>query len=451
MAVPPGIVCTHHKRPAGYRRAVKSNTGSPNIRTNTAPPSYESVANQGTPRTSATSRISESSPLLSQQATKASDGGFLRHIFIAINVIVCLVLLDKVLPASPPKHRYPAPSSFVNLTASMVCYDEGRREYTAQLGGVPPEWHWREACELTPIDLGAGAAVAKGRINYCENLRPYGEEPLVIGHWIVDDESCRPHWPLSLTPGNCVEVGTRQFSARMIPPPGVNPYRVCQNPPRAFTPQGEERIPDVCDIQEDGSIVGLWFVRSYGRDCTPHWSGITDKHCAAFDRHEFEATLQDIPDGLSALDLCASYPDRAHGLTERCEQRGGDAVGIWYERDARCRPLLFDVHDQGCQQSNIRRIQAKVRDIDEAHDDWHRQSTIADRAAGSTTPLSWHGRQYVPINCEKPHIKPIWFYYALYDVEDKQCQPSLVATGNLAQSPDDDQDVSLPDFQDDDT
>ncbi|KIY45214.1 hypothetical protein FISHEDRAFT_61379 [Fistulina hepatica ATCC 64428] len=391
-------------------------------------------------------RPAESSPLLGQHTAKKPDGSLsvvIHSKFFFVGLIVCIVLsISRVLSPVPDRHIVSSP--FVNLTANQICRDQGQREYTAQLVDIPLDWHWKEACELMLLDMDAGAVAARESVNYCENLRPNGEEPLVVGHWIVDDESCRPHWPLYLTPGNCVALGIRQFSAHMIPPLGIDPYRVCQSPPTGLLPQGEERLPDACTVQEDGSIIGLWVSETQGceptwsdvaarecealetrhytasiarvptgldpllvcthvpfevhghshlasfcepqdddsllghwsirseEDCMPHWSSMVDNHYAAFDKCELEAVLQDVPVGLSALDLCTSFPNEAHGHPDRCELRGEDTVGVWYERDAWCQPFLFDVQDQDCQQSNIRRIQAKVRDTGEADDDWYK-------------------------------------------------------------------------------
>ncbi|KAI0355350.1 hypothetical protein OH77DRAFT_319140 [Trametes cingulata] len=144
---------------------------------------------------------------------------------------------------------------------------------------------------------------------------------------------------------HCHSYGTRTYSAYLKDIPGdLNWREVCDNMPPVSIHGREISKPHKCERNDNGEVVGVWYVDFDEPNCRPYWETVYDKGCtpgmSGFQR--FEARLDGIGKGDDWDMMCATTPATIRGVhfdrPSTCENRGtwSGMVGIWDYPNTHC-------------------------------------------------------------------------------------------------------------------
>ncbi|THU77550.1 hypothetical protein K435DRAFT_624787, partial [Dendrothele bispora CBS 962.96] len=111
------------------------------------------------------------------------------------------------------------------------------------------------------------------------------------------------------------------------------------------------------------------------------WTDVSeDPQCYAYDKKRYTGFLKDGRGKLDPLRTCYEVPfkfvlngQEVEKKPDVCEWDGGRVRGTWFLGAPSCRPLLQNIIDYGCieSESGYRRIEAEVVDIGK-NEDWYR-------------------------------------------------------------------------------
>ncbi|ESK87675.1 hypothetical protein Moror_1879 [Moniliophthora roreri MCA 2997] len=325
------------------------------------------------------------------------------------------------------------------------CYEYGSRIYSAFMT-VPSGLDALETCRDT-------SAIIHGNILHAdrclEEFNSHGEPVVRAQFFITESRSCRtvtstvrpddqcyctPRWdavaprqPNPFPDQYCHKYGVRGYSAFMTVsriPSGLDALAVCRRTPAIihgrFLPE-----PNQCSEEVSSHGEPVLRARFFVDDpsCRAVWSDITpDRQCLRYGVKRYSAFLEQVPIGFDGMELCQEESQTILGRRRKpdsCEkvalQDGSEKIiGRWMVdyNVPECHTSLTDIKELDCSENAKRRLEAQVVDIGES-EDWYLMCT--------TTPLNWHGKTYLPTQCES---RTIWFTnykIALFDVLDPSC------------------------------
>ncbi|KAK7446722.1 hypothetical protein VKT23_014417 [Stygiomarasmius scandens] len=360
----------------------------------------------------------ENRPLVSGQQDSFSSGDITctvsRKTVLVGVALTFFSLVAFILYISQVKS--PLTSFWVDVTPEPTCHAIGARDYTATLVNIPKDWDPLQACSKTVLVI-HNKTVLSPRL--CAYERSAEGETIVKGKWTINfsESDCMPAWS-SIDPENCVAWGVRQYHADLgYVPAGLDKLASCKATPAFF--HGRSVLPARCMLlarsDENGTVAtrGEWDIDFSESSCESNWIEVNaDWQCHAYDKKRYTAILDSVPEELDPLQTCYEVPHNFDGVDlkpQSCDWNQGRMEGTWFVGAPECRPVLKDIIDYGCieSQPGFKRVEGEVVDIGE-HEDWYRMCT--------TIPYYWRGQAYLPVQCES---RTSWFQtrrYALYNL-----------------------------------
>ncbi|KAK7446728.1 hypothetical protein VKT23_014424 [Stygiomarasmius scandens] len=299
------------------------------------------------------------------------------------------------------------------------CVSFATRSYHADLV-IPPglEEEALSLCTRIPTSVRSRSVYP----THCEALDD-SHGPIIRGHWDIDEEDdCIPTWR-PVVADKCISYATRSYHADLAIPLGLEEeaLSLCSQIPTSI--HWRSVYPTSCE-ELDGSqgiaVRGRWDVDFSEPECIPEWTDISsDSQCHAYNAKKFTAILSDIPEELDPLHTCRQAPLEFFGVEQKpmsCEWDEQDrVVGSWFVGVPECRPILKNIINYGCIESEdgYKRIEGEVVDIGK-NEDWYRLCT--------TVPYHSGGKTYLPIQCESRTSWAVTRRYALYNIASSGCR-----------------------------
>ncbi|KAF9071476.1 hypothetical protein BDP27DRAFT_519571 [Rhodocollybia butyracea] len=295
----------------------------------------------------------ERDPLLSNEQSRSTMGDN-RSWANLVLIVLAIIIIPRCIPLLFPKSTLT--SYWKNILPEETCDAVGARAYTATLASVLNDWDKIEACKMTEVIV-HGLTVRKPPICSMSTL---DGKTIVQGRWTVDfnESDCFPLWS-SINPETCSSYGMRSYHANLgYVPPGLDALASCRDTPVII--HNQSVLPYQCELvrkhdKTSGQVnlvaKGHWIVEE--SSCTPKWVSVkADSQCSAYDRKRYTAVLEGIPRELDPLETCYDAPLQLFNLSSKpvsCDwDKEGRATGIWYFGLPECRPVLKDIHDNGC-------------------------------------------------------------------------------------------------------
>ncbi|KAF5344600.1 hypothetical protein D9758_013886 [Tetrapyrgos nigripes] len=218
---------------------------------------------------------------------------------------------------------------------TQQCVSYGTRAYYADL--VVP----RGLENIAPTLCSSSPAVIHTHTvlpTYCEQLG----EASFRGHWTIDfsESSCEAVW-MSVNPDwQCHAYDKKRYTAILERiPEELDPLKTCYEAPLSLF--GVQRTPELCDRDDQGRVVGSWFVG--GPECRPVLFDIRDYGCIESGIKRVEGQVGDIGKHEDWYRLCSTIPHHRYGQTYlpvQCESRTS-----WFKTR---RYAMYNIPDSRC-------------------------------------------------------------------------------------------------------
>ncbi|KAI0832778.1 hypothetical protein BC628DRAFT_1348247 [Trametes gibbosa] len=144
---------------------------------------------------------------------------------------------------------------------------------------------------------------------------------------------------------HCHSYGTRVYSAYLKDIPEYLNFReVCDSMPPVRIHNRDISKPTKCERNNNGEVVGVWYVDFDEPNCRPYWASMSNEGCTPGKTgfQKFTARLDGIGSGDHWETMCASTPAVIQGLhfdhPSSCENKGlwSGMVGMWEIPNLKC-------------------------------------------------------------------------------------------------------------------